>query len=270
MHSDPPDSVLETTDRSLEILEAIKRNGGATMTDLAEELDLAVSTVYKHLATLESRGYLLKEGEGYHVGFKFLNLGEHARSRLRGKQAIDEAVHRLAEETTEEVDFVVEDHGRIVTVSESYHKWVKYGEAESGYRARMGDYYPMHTTASGKAILATYPRDRVEEILDTWGLPARTDHTITDRGDLFAELERTRERGFAIGDEEYTEGLRSVGTVVRNEDGRTVGAMSVSGPSYRLTGRVIEERLPTALRETVADLERRIAADGSNAPADAL
>ncbi|MEF8781390.1 MAG: IclR family transcriptional regulator, partial [Haloferacaceae archaeon] len=233
MRSDLPETALDTTERSLEVLEAIKRNEGATMTELAEELDLAVSTVYKHLATLESKRFLLKEGQTYHVGFRFLNFGEHARSRLRGNQAIDEAVHRLAEETTEEVDFVVEDHGRIVTVSESYHKWVKYGEAESGYRARMGDYYPMHTTASGKAILAEYSRDRVEEIVDTWGLNTRTENTITDRDELFAELERTRERGFAIGDEEYTEGLRSVGTAVRDESGGTIGAMSVSGPSYR-------------------------------------
>ena len=262
MLADPPGSTLETTARSLALLEAIKRREGATMTELAEELSLAVSTVFKHLATLESNGYLIKEGDTYHVGFRFLNLGEHARSRLPGNQAIDEAVHRLAEETTEEVDFIVEDHGRIITVSESYHKWVKYAEGGSnGYRARMGTYYPIHTTASGKAILATYSRDRIEAIIDRWGLEAPTENTITDRRELFDELERTRERGFAIGDEEYTEGLRSVGMAVRDGDGNTVGSMSVSGPSYRLTGDVLRKRIPTALQEILAELEAEIAAE---------
>ena len=231
------------------------------MTELAEGTDLAVSTVFKHLATLESNGYLIKEGDTYHVGFRFLNLGEHARSRLPGNQAIDEAVQRLAEETTEEVDFIVEDHGRIITVSESYHKWVKYADGgANGYRARMGTYYPIHTTASGKAILATYSRERVDAIVDRWGLEERTENTITDRDELAAELDRTRERGFALGDEEYTEGLRSVGMAVRDGEGNTVGSMSVSGPSYRLTGDVFRERIPASLREVLEELEAEIAA----------
>ncbi|MDR5672195.1 DNA-binding transcriptional regulator, IclR family [Halalkaliarchaeum sp. AArc-CO] len=261
MLADPPGSTLDTTERSLALLEAIKRREGATMTELAEELSLAVSTVFKHLATLESNGYLIKEEDTYHVGFRFLNLGEHARSRLPGNQAIDEAVHRLAEETTEEVDFIVEDHGRIITVSESYHKWVKYAEGGSnGYRARMGTYYPIHSTASGKAILATYSRERVDSIVDRWGLEAVTENTITDREQLYEELNRTEERGFALGDEEYTEGLRSVGMAVRDGDGNTVGSMSVSGPSYRLTGDVFRERIPASLRTVVEKLEAEIAA----------
>lgn len=260
MVSDSPESTLETTARSLELLEAIQERDGATMTELAGELSLAVSTVYKHLATLESNGYLRKEDDTYRVGFRFLNLGEHARSRLPGNQAIDEAVQRLAEETTEEVDFIVEEHGRIITVSESYHKWVKYADGGSnGYRARMGTYYPIHTTASGKAILATYSRDRIGRIVDRWGLEQLTDNTITDREELFAELEHTRERGFAIGDEEYTQGLRSVGMAVRDGDGGTLGAVSVSGPSYRLTGDVLREHVPAAIQEVVADLESETA-----------
>ncbi|AUX08274.1 IclR family transcriptional regulator [Halalkaliarchaeum desulfuricum] len=260
MRAESPESTLDTTERSLELLEAIKRREGATMTELAEELSLAVSTVFKHLATLDAKGYLIKEGDTYHVGFRFLNLGEHARTRLPGNQAIDEAVHRLAEETTEEVDFIVEDHGRIITVSESYHKWVKYAEGGSnGYRARMGTYYPIHTTASGKAILATYSRERVNAILDVRGMAAPTENTITDREELFEELERTRDRGFAIGDEEYTEGLRSVGMAVLDDAGNTVGSMSVSGPSYRLTGDVLRERIPASLRDVVEELEAEIA-----------
>lgn len=258
--SDAPASTLETTARSLELLEAIRRRGGATLSELAAEFSLATSTVYKHLATLESNGYLVKEGERYHVGFRFLHFGEHARSRIPGNRSIDEAVQQLAEDTTEGVDFIVEDHGRIITVSESYHKWVKYVEEDGdGYRARTGTYYPIHTSASGKALLATFARERVESIVDRRGLAALTANTITDEAALFAELDRIRERGFAIGDEEYTEGLRSVGMAVHSPDGDPIGAMSVSGPSYRLTGSVLRERLPSALRATIDDLETAIA-----------
>lgn len=262
MSLDSPESALATTERSLRLLETIQRRDGATMTELAEERSLAVSTVYKHLATLESNGYLRKDGETYRIGFRFLNLGEHARSGLPGHQAIDDAVRRLAEETTEEVDFVVEDNGRIITVSESFHKWVKYADGDSGgYRARTGTYYPIHSTASGKAILARRSREQVDAIIDTHGLEALTDHTITERDELLAEFERTRERGFALGDEEYTDGLRSVGMVVDDVDGTPIGAMSVSGPSYRVTGSVFRERIPETLRDVVEELEARIAAE---------
>lgn len=258
--SDAPASTLETTARSLELLEAIRRKGGATLAELAAELSLATSTVYKHLATLQSNGYLIKEGETYHVGFRFLHFGEHARSRIPGNRSIDEAVQQLAEETTEGVDFIVEDHGQIITVSESYHKWVKYVEEEGdGYRARTGTYYPIHTSASGKALLAAFSRERVEAIVDRRGLERLTENTITDEEELFAELDRIRERGFAIGDEEYTEGLRSVGIAVHAPDGTPIGAMSVSGPSYRLRGSVLRERLPSTLQATVEDLEAAIA-----------
>lgn len=250
---------IETTETSIDILETIERQEEATVTEIANELSLAPSTVYKHLVTLESRGYLNKNGERYSLGFRFLNLGEHARNRLIGHQLIEKAIQKLTTETEEEVDFTVEDHGRVITVLESYHKWVKYADEEAEqYRARIGTYYHMHSTATGKAILAAYPRERVDAILDTWGLPTRTDQTITERTELFAELKRIDERGYAIDDQEYTDGLRSVGMTVNGPAGGIVGAISVSGPSYRLQGDVLQTVIPSVLEDVVDDLEREL------------
>lgn len=258
MLRDTPKHALETTERSLEILETIERLEGATVTELATECSLAPSTVYKHLVTLRSRGYLNERDGTYHVGFRFLNLGEHARRRIEGRQLIEETVRELTAETDEEVDFTVEDHGRVMTIMESYHKWVKYGDdgGAERYRARIGSYYRMHSTATGKAILASYPRERVEAIVDAWGLPARTERTITDRGELLEELGRIAERGYAVDDREYADGLRSVGVAVNGPDGGVVGAISVSGPSYRLHGEVLRTTIPDAVRDAVADLQR--------------
>lgn len=171
----------------------------------------------------------------------------------------------LTERTGEEIDFVVEDRGRIMTIEESYHPWVKYDDSSrsksKAYRARIGDYYRMHATAAGLAILAEYPPDRVRKIIDQWGLPARTDRTITSRATLFKTLKRIRKRGYAINDQGYTEGLRSLGKTVIALDGSVIGAFSVSGPSYRIDGAVIEEELPTALQEVVESVETELAAD---------
>lgn len=260
MLRDTPKHTLETTERSLEILETIERLEGATVSELAIECSLAPSTVYKHLVTLQSRGYLNEQDNTYYVGFRFLNLGEHARSRIEGQHLIEEAVQELTTETDEEVDFTVEDHGRVMTILESYHKWVKYGDGDGTerYRARIGSYYRMHSTATGKAILASYPRERVDAIVDAWGLPARTERTVTDRNELFEELDRIADRGYAIDDQEYADGLRSVGMAINGPDGGVVGAISVSGPSYRLQGDVLRATIPDAIRDVIADLQREL------------
>ncbi len=263
-HTESP--TLKTTARSLALVDRIRECGGAGLPQLAEDLSIAKSTVYKHVMTLHECGYLVKEGDQYHVGPKFLNLGEHARSRKLGYQFADDAVRELTEATDEEADFVIEDHGRIITISESYHKWVKYpGEGESDrYRARMGTYYPMHATASGKAILAELPRARVEAILNQWGLLEKTDNTITERQDLFEELELIKDQGYAIDDEEFTNGLRSVGMVVTQPDGTHIGSMSVSGPSYRMTDEIFAKEIVPALEQTVESFEDRLTDNRSN------
>ena len=251
---------VETTHTSLDILSTIRARDGATLEDVVREHEIAKSTAHRHLVTLEESGFLRKSGDTYRIGFKFLNYGEYAREQWYWVSAVKRAVGELAKRTEEECDFVVDDHGRVITIVESYHKWAKY-ESEEGskrYRAYMGTYYPMHATGSGLAILSTYSPERVDAVIDQWGMPELTDHTITSREELFAELARADERGYAVGDQYYTEGLRSVGKPVFSPDGEVIGALSVSGPTYRIDGSVLERELPRALSEVVESLEAEL------------
>lgn len=266
MDDDNTDITVTTTQLSLDVLDTVLRLDGATLADVVDELDVAKSTAHKHLTTLRENGYLTKTGDTYRIGLKFLNFGEHARSRWPGITHIEDAVAELTDRTDEECDFVAPDRGRIMTIAESYHKWVKYGgesqtSSSKDYRAHTGSYYTMHSTASGLAILAQYPRDRVETIIDRWGLPARTEHTITSRTELYRELETIREQGYAIDDQGYTEGMRSVGKSVHGPDGSVIGALSVSGPTYRLDGTIVEREIPDALRTVITGLEARFGED---------
>jgi len=256
----PDQLTVKTTRTSLEIVSTIREADGARVSDIVDAHDMAKSTAHKHLTTLERAGYLTKSGEVYHIGLKFLNLGEYARERWYWFSAVKAAVEELAERTEEECDFVVDDHGRVITVAESYHKWAKYGTGDGSkrYRANIGTYYPIHATGSGLAILSAYPSGRVEAIADEWGLSPLTDHTITSREELFAELDRIRERGYAVGDRYYTEGLRSVGRPVTAPDGTVLGALSVSGPTYRIDGAVLDREVPRALEAVVDSLESEL------------
>lgn len=261
MESETPGDV-RTTDRSLTIIDLVQRRDGATLGTLVDELGLAKSTVYKHLRTLERHGYLVKEEGTYHIGLKFHHRGEYARLRKRGYRLAGRTVQDLAERTSEEVDFVVENDGRAITIHESYHPSNPYHDDfdfSAGDLSRSGTYYHMHCTAAGKALLAEFPAERVEAILEKWGLPRRTDHTRTTRRALYEDLERARERGYAVADEEYVHGLRAVGVAVEHPDGSLLGGLSMSVPTYRREDGTPEEDVSHLIREAAADLEAELA-----------
>lgn len=252
---------VKTTERSLALVERIQRQDGATLSALVSELGLAKSTVYKHLRTLESHGYLVKEGEQYHLGLKFHHHGEYARLRKRGYRLAGRTVRDLAERTNEEVDFVVENDGRTITIYESYHPQNSYRDdlfATTSDLSHSGTYYHMHCTAGGKALLAVLPDECVERIVDRWGLPKRTENTITDRAALLKDLSRVRERGYAVADEEYVDGLCAVGVVVSNPDGSPLGALAMSVPTYRRESEGFQAEAPQVVIEAARELEEAL------------
>ena len=93
----------------------------------------------------------------------------------------------------------------------------------------------MHCTAVGKALLAGISSAEIDDILRRRGLQPMTRKTITTPGELKAELEVIRNRGYAIDDEEHEEGVRCVAVAVRDYSQRPVAAISVSGPTFRVT-----------------------------------
>lgn len=253
---------VRTTERSLAIVDLVQQREGATLATLVEELGLAKSTVYKHLCTLERHGYLVKEDGTYHVGLKFHHRGEYARLRKRGYRLAGRTVRDLAERTSEEVDFVVENDGRVITIHESYHPSNPYHDDfgfSAGDLSHSGTYYYMHCTAAGKALLAEFSSERVESILETWGLPRRAERTRTTRRALYEDLEGIRERGYAVANEEYADGLRAIGVAVENPDGSILGGLSMSVPTYRREGDGFETEAAELLREAAADLEDELA-----------
>jgi IclR family acetate operon transcriptional repressor len=92
-----------------------------------------------------------------------------------------------------------------------------------------------HSSALGKAIMAEWPRAAVERALPPDPLPRKTANTILTRPQLLNALQRTRDDGFAIDDEENEPGARCVAAPVLDHRGQCVGAISVAGPASRVT-----------------------------------
>jgi DNA-binding IclR family transcriptional regulator len=240
---------LKTTETSLAVVEALQKLDGARVTELADYLNTSKSTVHNHLSTLRKNGYVVLEGDEYNLGLQFANLGTYAQNRKSGYDTARELSEAVAESTGLESDFIVEENGRGVYLETEARS------ADQNLYPHVGDWMYLHSVAAGKAILAEYTDDQVEQIIDRWGLPKQTENTITDASELFAELETVREEGYAFNRGENNEGVRAVGTAVRDGDGTLLGAVSVSGPSYRMSGEWFEQNLPQLLVETVEEYE---------------
>ena len=235
-----------------EIVEHVKERDGTTVTETADELGYAKSTVHRHLSTLTDLGYVVEESDGYHVGLRFLDLGQKARTRRKGYEMAKEMVEEIASETGERAQFIVEEHGEGVYIHRAF------GDRAVRTDPGIGSRIPLHATAAGKAILANMEATRRDEIIDRADFEPITDSTITDRERLYDELDAVRERGYSFNRQENLAGLHAVGVAVRGRDEEIIGAISVSGPSHRLKGDWLERELPDLLLGTANELELNI------------
>lgn len=240
---------MASTERLFAVVEELRDRNGARVTELADTLDMPDSTVHRHLKTLHEMEYVTKFGDEYHISTKFLHVGSIVRYREEAYSIAQDKIKDLSEATGERAQFQIEEHGRIAYV------YRETGRQAVRTDSHIGKRMPMHATSGGKAILAEMTDDRVEEILDRHGLPQLTTNTITDRAELYDELEQIRSDGVSYNDQEYIEGLRAVAVPIKKSDRHVFGAIGISGPSHRLKGDVYRDELPDLLLGAANEIE---------------
>ncbi|WP_266082687.1 IclR family transcriptional regulator [Haladaptatus caseinilyticus] len=249
-HNGKSTSSVSTTETSFTIIDTIRAHDGIRLRQLTDELELSKSTIHAHLTTLRDARYVVKEGEFYHLGLKFFEMGEYVISRKKIYGIAEDEINALNDRTDRIADFSVEEHGRVVSLySELY-------DTQSSLLSDRRTFY-MHNTASGKAILAEFTRSHVKKIIEQWGLPRETEHSISTLDELLTELEETRERGYAVNDEEVVTGLYSVARPVHYPDGRVCGAISLDSPKYRINKSTLDN-IVSHLDQTVQSVERNL------------
>ncbi|MEX2562767.1 MAG: IclR family transcriptional regulator [Nitriliruptoraceae bacterium] len=261
LHSDDV-PIVQSVDRAVTAMEILARDGWAGVTDVANELDIHKSTVFRLLATLERRGVVEQhqETQKYRLGFAVLRFASAVRSSLDLVRAARPVCDRLSRRTDETVTVAVLEDRDVVNIHQvnlSAHRvtvdW-------------LGSHTPLHCTSGGKVLLAFAPLDVRTELLQG-RLSTYTPRTITDRAVLIEQLGDVVERGYATTVEELEEGLNAVAAPVRGPDGEVVASLSVSGPSYRLE----PERMPEVgaiTMEAAAEMSRRLGFIGDPVDSD--
>lgn len=242
--------------QALTILERIRDNDGLRVYDLAEELGTSKSTAHRYLKTLHQKNYLVKSGDEYKIGLRFLSFGMHARANQPILTMVQKKIDQVAEETGERVQLMVPEHGKAVYLYRAS------GDQAVKLNSDVGDRVPLHVVSPGKAILAAWSEEQVEQYLQQSELTQFTENTISKPEQLKTELEQIRERRYSYNKQEFVEEMNAVGVAITDPQDTVLGAIGVSGPTHRMTGSRLEDELPGFLVGAAHEIELNLKHSG--------
>jgi IclR family transcriptional regulator, KDG regulon repressor len=216
--------------------------------------------VFHLLSTLQARQLVTQDPETcrYQLNWGLYTLGASMTRTHSVVRAVRGRLGALAQATGETVLVGIQDEGTVLYIDRA--------ESPSGLAmvANIGRRAPLHAVATGKVLLAHAPVAEVERVLAST-LPAFTPTTVTDTEELRRQLETARRQGYARCWQEHEAGVSSISVPVRDYTGEVVAALTIAGPSTRLTARAVRRQL-VPLRQAATALESRLGAAGAVQP----
>ncbi|WP_079988057.1 IclR family transcriptional regulator [Anaerotruncus rubiinfantis] len=208
-----------------------------SLAQISQQLGQPKSTTLNLLRTLERGGLLLRaQGEQtYQLGYKLMELSYCLRASLPIIQYAMPFLEEIQIKTGEIVYLTSHINGRVLYLE------AMYPSIRIGNYSITGKTLPMYCTGCGKAMMAYLPQEEIDFVIDRWGLQGFTPNTITDRDVLNAELNSTRQRGYAIDIEEESPGVKCVAMPVRDSSGYPTGALSISGTLMSMKDELLED-----------------------------
>lgn len=231
---------VQALDRGLRLLFLLAEHDQVTLTDISVDADIAATTAYRLLVTLQQRGMVSfdEEAQTWSIGVEAFRIGSAFLRRSNYLEAGRPVMRRLMEASGETSNMAIQDGNDVVFASQvETHKPIRafFRPGTRGY---------LHASGIGKALLAERPQADVDAIISQRGLPGFTPTTLTTREALLADLQHTRDRGWAVDDEESTPGMRCLAAPVFNEYQEAVAGISISGLAARLADDVIADLGP--------------------------
>ena len=255
--STKPAYMTATLAKGLEVLEALSDVEEVGLTELARRQGVSGPTLFRILATLAARGYVVKSARGrYRLSLKTWEIGAKAVRRLPLRDLARPLMERMSAETGETAHLSVLRGAGIVIID----------KVDSPHPVRVDTFVglsaPAHCSATGKAILAFLPPEALERALPA-RLPRYTGATVTDRAALGRELAQVRRAGWARNREEWREGVCAAAVPLRDGGGAAIASLSVTVPTSRFTSEAVREVLVPALKRTGTAIEAELARTGA-------
>lgn len=245
------ETTVQSVDRALTLLEVLSdHEEGLGITEISTKIELHKSTVHRLLGTLINKGYVKKLafGNKYKLTMKLFELGRKSIEKVDVIKISRPYLEELRDSIKEVVHLVVQDGADIVYVDKV--------ESENTIRmhSSIGKRSPMYCTSVGKALMAHMEDDEIQNIWSESNIVAYTEHTITRFEDMKVEIEKIRNQRYSVDEQENELGVRCVGTAILDYTGNPVAAISVSGPTNRVTKEKVEEiaRIAIGISEKIS------------------
>jgi DNA-binding IclR family transcriptional regulator len=260
-----PNNLVQTIERVSVILDTLGQSPqGIGIGDLSSKIKLPKGTTHRLLSSLSYFGYVRQDMKtrNYLLGFKLVDLGNLLLGQIDIRREAEPFLKELSEKTKETVHMVFLDRNEIVYIDK-----VETDNSPSGLRmaSRIGLRNPAHSSAVGKVLLSHLSNWELKDFFKEKPLPKRTENTITDPLQLMDHLKQVSAQGYAIDDEENERGIRCVAAPIYNESGKVLAAISISGPAFRVTRKVIQEKLKKEVMETALKISQRLGYSGNRA-----
>jgi len=228
---------VQALDRAFAVLDLLGESETPLgLAQVASALQLHKSTAHRFLMVLERHHMVERTLSGkFRLGLRLFDFGNRAIEQYDLRDRAQPHLRRLVAETEETAHLCLLEQARVIYID-------KIEPARSVRMiTRVGASNPVHCTSVGKAMLAFLPEERAADIIRRTRFERFTERTISTAEALKAEIEKTRRRGYAVDDEELEEGLRCIAVPVLDAQRQPVAAVSVSGPSFRVTA----QKLPS-------------------------
>jgi len=237
--------------RGLNVIRAFtSAHRSMTLSEVAERTGTNRAATRRFLMTLVSEGYAETNGKKFQLLPKVLELGFSALASFGLTDVAQPVLNDLSDAVQESCFVVILDGASVVYVAKSHSRRVMVATREIGGRA------PAYTMSSGRVLLSALPQGQLEQYLKTVKLKPLTPHTVTSRLKLRASIDETRRLGYAMVDQEYEIGLRSISVPVRNRSGEIIAALNVACPSSRFTLDHMRARILPKLLDSASKITR--------------
>jgi DNA-binding IclR family transcriptional regulator len=231
---------LKTLDNALLVLKYFtKENPTWGVRDLAKEMAMNHTVVYRILSTFKEHGFLVQNHETnkYELGLKLLEYVTVIQQHLNISDVIYPVMKRLAAETEESAFLTWLDgtEGVYLEIVES-PKSIKFAVS-------VGSRAPLYVGASNKIMMAFLPEDMQKKIIEK-GLQPITNNTITNENELRKDLQQIRLQGWCHSTGEYSDDVTGLAIPLFNDQNSVIASLTLAGPGYRFTSKRIKELLP--------------------------
>lgn len=255
MKKEKSEYIIQTVAHALEILEQYHDNiDELGIAELSRRLKLHKNKVFRLLATLETRNYIEQNiaTENYRLGLKNLHLGQTFVKQmvlLRQARPVQESLVRKCNETS-----------FVAIVKDFQVVYLNAVESDLPVRVvpRVGEKLPIYCTAAGKVVAASLNEDILREYIHASTLKRYTSNTISDPDELVNHLRSIDDLGYAVDNEELDVGVKCVGAPIRDYTRQVIGAVSISGPSMRLSAERMSHELIPLVKKAAEEISGRL------------